>query len=63
MDQLTFIFIPRYVKADGGIVERFFDFVPIKSHKAEYTKDIILKRVSGFGLDIKNCGRNVVTMP
>lgn len=45
----------RYVKADGEIVERFFGFISIKSHKAEHIKDIILKKIFDLGLDVKNC--------
>lgn len=53
VDQLTFIL--RYVKTDEEIVEQYFGFVPIESHKAEYLKDVILKKVSDLGLDIKSC--------
>lgn len=53
VDQLTFVL--RYVKSDGQIVERFFCFLPIKSHKAEFLKDTVLKKVSDLGLDMKNC--------
>lgn len=53
VDQLTFVI--RYVTADSQPVERFFGFIPIKSHTAEYFKDTVLKVLSDLGLDITLC--------
>lgn len=53
VDQLTFVI--RYVTPDGQPVERFFGFIPIKSHKAEYLKETVLKVLNDLGLDIALC--------
>lgn len=53
IDQLTFIL--RYVLPNGKIVERFMGFIKITSHTAEHLENVILEKLKGFGIDIKNC--------
>ena len=50
VDQLNFVI--RYVTSDGQPGERFFGFIHIKSLKAEYLKETVLKVFNGLGLDI-----------
>lgn len=49
MGQLNFIL--RYVRTDKEIIDSLFGFVPIKSHRAEYLKGVILKKFSYVVLD------------
>lgn len=52
-DQLTFVF--RYVSADCEPIERFFQFIPIRSHSAEHLEETVTSLIENVGLDILNC--------
>lgn len=53
VDQLTFVL--RYVLPNGAIMERFFSFVDIHGHSAEYLENVILETLSKWGIDISKC--------
>lgn len=53
IDQLTLIL--RFVQKNGDIKERFYGFIPIESHSAEYMEKIILERLRELSIDIKKC--------
>lgn len=52
-DQLTVAF--RYVNSDGQPVERFVEFVPFTSHKAQSLEDTVLEILNRMDLDLNNC--------
>lgn len=45
----------RYVLPDGAIKERFFTFIDIYGHTAEYLCKVVLETLDKWGIDIKNC--------